>query len=126
LSSDGTALTITLADNLPQGAEVAIDIPVEAVQDGGGNFLTANSTQNVGFDVIRTKTNGSSVENVVDELCFNTFSPNGQPTEPFGLEQISPALNGDGGSDTDAMKQLFGTTETLIDTADPDNEAISY
>lgn len=122
LSVDKTTLTLVLADPLPDTADVTIDIPVEDVTDLAGNPLTAGDA--VDYDSIISTTNGQcgdvpgqcSVENVVDQLCFNTFAPGTQPTGPLTVTQVTPAENADGGPDNQALNLLFDSTSSLIDT----------
>ncbi|HZP11502.1 MAG TPA: Ig-like domain-containing protein [Nevskiaceae bacterium] len=125
LSADKTTLTLVLADPLPDTADVTIDIPVEDVTDLAGNPLNAGDAVN--FDSIISTTNGNcgedapegsqcSVENVVDQLCFNTFAPGTQPTGPLTVTQVNPAENADGGPDNQALNLLFDSTSSLIDT----------
>jgi hypothetical protein len=113
LSADKTTLTLTLADPLPTTADVTIDIPVEDVADLSGNALVAGPA--VAYDSIHTVENGESIENVVDQLCFNTFAPGQQPSGTLTVTQVDPAQNADGGPDSAALNLLFDSTSSLID-----------
>ena len=91
LDSTGTALTLVLANNLPTGATVKVNLPIESFTDTSGNLLADHSFAVSPYVAYDGLTSGNNT--VIDQLTYNTFQPGNTDTGTFSVSQNFTAKN---------------------------------